>query len=141
MFRRSQTCGVLLERKSQARPTSIAVAKWEQFREPSNPTLPDDDPCARVGPVDLPNQFATAAARRENTRLADCDNDVDLRLSCLEHFRYGRVLSAKPETTSRVKADARIRLPGPSEQSRPDSTGHTVLARPKLADELSSDLN
>jgi len=140
MFRGSQTCGVL-ERKSHVRRTLITVAKWEQFPEPSNLTLPDDHPCARVGPVDLPNQFATAAARRENTRPADCDNDVDLRLPCLEHFCYGRVLSAKPETTSRVKADASIGLPSPSEQSRRDSTGHTVLARPKLADELSSDLN
>ena len=122
-------------------PAVGCPSEWEQFRQSDDVPRSNDDARSHVRSVDLPNEFAAAAARWNNVGTAHCDNRVDFRLSSLEHFGNRGVLSAKTEAAGRVDTNASVDAPTRANQSRRHAPSHTVIARPELTNELIRGLN
>jgi hypothetical protein len=116
-------------------------SEWEQFRKRCDARRSNDDTRPDVRGVDLANQFATAPARWNNLRTADCNDRINFRLSCLEHFSNRRVLSAKTEAAGSVDTNARVDTTTSGNQSRRNATRYTILARPEFTNKLTGGLN
>ena len=122
-------------------PAVDCQSEWEQFRHCHDPPRSDDDARSHVRSVDLPHEFAAAAARWNNIGTTHCDNRIDFRLSSLEHFGNRGVLSARTEAAGSVDTNASVEVPTRANQSRRHATSHTVIARPELTNKLIGSVN
>jgi len=96
---------------------------------------------SHVRSVDLANEFAAAAAWRNNVGAAHSDNRIDFRLAGLEHLGNRGVLSAKTEAAGSVDTNAGVDVPTRANHSRRHPAGDTVIARPELTNKLIGSLN
>src|SRR4029453_16764371 len=69
--------------------------------------------CLEVARVNLHHQLAASSAGRQDAIGADRHEQVNLGFAPFDHFRDRGVLSAETDSTTDMKTDSGIHLPGP----------------------------
>jgi hypothetical protein len=128
-------------RRLSIAPAVGGESEWEQFRQSHHASRSDDNARSYVRSVDLPNEFAAAAAWRNDAGAAHSDDRIDFRLSSLQHFGNRGMLSAKTKAAGSVDTNASVDVPTRANQSRRHATGDTVIARLELTNKLFGSLN